>query len=64
MHCCLRQRKALVATVHPNLWESIDLTARIRNAVVDIEDDDFWRALYFILQCVWPALRALQLVLN
>ena len=33
MHCCLRQPKALVPTIHSNLWESIDLTAQIRKAV-------------------------------
>ena len=58
-HRCLRQRCALLATVHSNLWESVDLKTRIREAVSDIEDVEFWKALYFILRCVWPALRAL-----
>ena len=43
------------------IWESIDMTARIRKAMDDINDEDFWKALYFILQCVWPALCALWL---
>ena len=60
-HRSLRQRRALLATVHSNLWESVELTTRIRGAVSDIEDIDFWKALYFILRCVWPALRALRL---
>ena len=59
MHRCLRQRHALLATIHSNLWESVDSTERIQKAVVDIEDEEFWKALYFILRCVWPALRAL-----
>ena len=61
MHRCLRQRRALLATIHSNLWEAVELTDKIRKAVADIENEDFWRALYFILRCVWPALRALRL---
>ena len=59
MHHCLRQRRALLATTHSNLWESGDLNPGIRAAVVDIEDEQFWKALYFILRCVWSALCAL-----
>ena len=61
MHRCLRQRRALLATIHSSLWESVELNQRIRKAIRDIENDDFWKALYFILRCVWPALRALRL---
>ena len=61
MHCCLRQRKVLVATIHSNLGDSIDMTAQTKKAVEDIEDDNFWKALYFILSYVWPALCALRL---
>ena len=61
MHCCLRQRHALLATIHSNLWESVDSTEQIQAEVVNIEDEEFWKALYLILQYVWPALRAPQL---
>ena len=49
MHRCLRQRRALLATVHSNLWEAVDLKPQIRKAVTDIEDEEFWKALYFML---------------
>ena len=49
MHRCLRQRRALLATIHSSLWESVELNQRIRKAIRDIENDDFWKALYTVL---------------
>ena len=43
------------------VWEAVELNQRIRKAIREIENDAFWKALYFILRCVWPALRALRL---
>ena len=52
MHRCLCQRRVLLATIHSSLWEAVDLNERIRKAVMDIENEDFWKALYFILRCI------------
>ena len=49
MHRCLRQCRALLATIHSNLWEAADLNQRIQKVVMDIENEDCWKALYFIL---------------
>ncbi len=32
----------------------------VRHAIRDIEDKKFWKCLYVILRCVFPALRALR----
>ena len=61
MHRSLRLRPALLATIHAKAWDSVELTVPIRKAVIDIENEQYWKALYFLLRCVWPALRALRL---
>ena len=39
IHRCLSQGHALLATIHSNLWESIDFNPGIRAAVVDIRGE-------------------------
>ena len=61
MHQLLRLCPPLLATIHEIAWDLIDLTLTIRKIFIDIENEQYWKALYFLLQCVWPALHTLQL---
>jgi len=63
MHRALRLRSALVATVHQAQFSSIALVKtdeRVRAAVNDILDDDYWKAMYILNRAVYPLIRALR----
>lgn len=49
IHQLLRQRLALLATVHVTVLNSVDLTAHICKAVIDIENELLWKALYLLI---------------
>jgi hypothetical protein len=61
MHRILRQRRALLATIHSPQWANVSLNARGKKAVKDIEDPSMFKGIYFLLRAVFPALRALRL---
>ena len=60
LHRLLRQKKALLATVHSPYFTSLAHNAKTALAVQDIESNQFWKAVYFLLRAVFPALRALR----
>jgi hypothetical protein len=63
MHRALRLRPALVATVHQAQFSTIALVKtdeRVRAAVNDIMDDDFWKSVYILNRAVYPLIRALR----
>lgn len=63
MHRALRVKPALVATVHQVQFNSIALVhtdERVRLAVNDIKDPDFWKRMYVISRAVYPAIRGLR----
>ena len=63
MHRLLRLRGALMSTIHQAKFATISLVKtddRVREAIQDINDPDFWKAIYQLLRAVFPALRALR----
>ena len=63
MHRLLRNRGALISTIHQAKFATISLVKtddRVRECIQDINDLDFWKALYQLLRAVFPALRALR----
>ena len=60
MHRVLRLKKALLATIFQPKFTELKHTARCAQAVSDIENPSFWKAIYHILRAVFPCLRALR----
>jgi hypothetical protein len=62
MHRALRLRQALLSTIHQQKFLELESVKKqsVRGAIQDIEDKKFWKCLYIILRCVFPALRALR----
>ena len=62
MHRVLRLRQALLSTIHQQKFLELESVKKpsVRSAIQDIEDKRFWKCLYLILRCVFPALRALR----
>jgi hypothetical protein len=60
MHRLLRMKSVLLATIHQPKFASLALNERCRLAVHDIESPGFWKAIYFLLRAVYPALKALR----
>jgi len=62
MHRSLRLRQALLSTIHQQKFLELESVKKqsVRHAIRDIEDKKFWKCLYVILRCVFPALRALR----
>jgi hypothetical protein len=62
MHRVLRLRQALFSTINEQKFLELESVKKqsVRHAIRDIEDKKFWKCLYVILQCVFPALRALR----
>ncbi len=56
MHCLLRQKQALYATVHSTAYQTLVHNARVASAMQDIENSKFWRVLDCLLRAVLPAL--------
>ena len=59
---CLRLRQALLSTIHQQKFLELESVKKqsVRGAIQDIEDKKFWKCLYILLRCVFPALRALR----
>ena len=60
MHRLLRQKRALYATVHSPAFQTLAHNARVALAVQDIENSQFWRAIYCLMRAVFPALCAMR----
>ena len=56
----LRLRMPLLATIHEAKFSTLDLNDQCRSAVFDIEDKNFWKALYTLLRALYPSIRALR----
>ena len=56
----VRMRNPLLATIHQEKFRELDLNERARQAILDIQDQVFWRALYAILQATFPAICVLR----
>ena len=55
----LRLKSSLKATIHDAKFVALSLNEAARQAVFDIENEAFWKAIYFVLRSVFPALRLL-----
>ena len=67
MHRLLRQKNALLATIHQEKFCSLPVTgvgagsnSRVRACVVDIEDPIFWKSMYVLILAVYPDIRVLR----
>ncbi len=60
MHCLLRQKRAHYATVHSPAFQPLAHNARVALAMQDIENSQFWRAVYCLMRAVFPALCAMR----
>ena len=51
-----------MSTIHQQKFLELESVKKqsVRHAIRDIEDKKFWKCLYIILHCVFPALRALH----
>ncbi len=56
MHRLLRQKKVLLATIHGPHFDKLSHNAQTVICVQDFGDPVFWKALYYLLQAVFPAL--------
>ncbi len=53
-------KPALKATIHNPSFSSLSKNDRVAAAIANIEDEVFWKAIYCLLQAVFPALKALR----
>ena len=63
MHRAVRLEGALLATVHDSHFANLDIIKtnnRVMLAVHDVKSKSFWRAVYILLRCVFPALRLIR----
>lgn len=60
MHRALRLKAPLLATVHQAQFLELDLTFNAQQAVHDIHNSKFWKAIYNLLRTVFPTLKALH----
>ncbi len=60
IHCLLRLKEVLKATIHSAVFESVSKNACIVLAVKDIEGEVFWKGIFCLLRAVFPALKALR----
>ncbi len=60
MHRALRMKPPFKATIHNPSFASLSKNDCVAAAIVDIEDEVFWKAIYCFLRAVFPALKALQ----
>ena len=62
IHCALRLEGSLLATFHYPHFAKLYIVKtnnRVMLAVHDVKSKSFWRAVYILLRCVFPALRLL-----
>ncbi len=52
----LRQKQALYETVHSPAFETLVHNARVALAEQDIENSQFWRAIYCLIRAVFTVL--------
>ena len=55
----LRLRDALLATVHQAMFKDLAKTDAVGAALVDIKDEQYFKAMYYVLHAVFPAICAL-----
>ncbi len=60
MHHLLCQKWALKATIHSIAFSSFAHNSRVALSIQDIEDQKFWKAIYYLLRAVFPSLKALR----
>ncbi len=60
MHQFLRRKRALKATIHCAVFESVSNNARVVLEVEDIKDEVFLKSIICLLRAVLPALKALR----
>lgn len=56
----LRHKDTLKATIHTLKFRDLAKNDKVRGAVIDIENEVFFKALYILLRAVFPAIRALR----
>jgi len=56
----LRQKDVLRSTIHTQKFLDLPKNETMRQAVMDISSDLFFKALFVLLRAVFPALRALR----
>lgn len=59
LHGLLLQKKALLATTQSPYFATLAHNVKATLAVKDIESNQFWTAVYYLMRAVFPALRAL-----
>ncbi|KAL3769143.1 hypothetical protein ACHAWU_001211 [Discostella pseudostelligera] len=56
----LRLKQPLKATIHQQQFLDLKLNSTTKAAVMDVQDDKFWKSIYILLRAVFPALKALR----
>ena len=56
----LRQKDVFKSTIPSILFRDLAKNDKVRGAVMDIENEVFFKALYILLRAVFPAIRALR----
>ena len=56
----LRLKAPLFVTINKNEFHELKLGERERLALIDINTEVFWKAIYIICRAVFPAIRALR----
>ena len=54
-------KDVLIATIHQLKFRALKLNDRDQLAVLDLQDDNFWKAIYTLLRAVYPGLRNLRM---
>ena len=60
LHSASRIWSILLATIHSHQWENIKLRDIEKRTVLNIKNDIFWKAIYFLLRSIFSALRGLR----
>ncbi len=60
MHCLLHLKMEMELSLCQTAFCDLDLTEHARFDVLDIKSDIFWKAMFVLLQSVYPALLALR----
>jgi hypothetical protein len=56
----LRLKQPLMATIYQQKFVYLNLNDSVRAAVQDINNNKFWKCIYFLLRAVFPVLRLLH----
>ena len=60
MFCLLRQKLALLATVHSANYRALSLSSRAQRATKDVMEERYYKAMYALMRAVYSALVALR----